>query len=294
MHENLANVRGGLYLWCGVGLVLFAVAVYLSQPAALPPNGGSWQGYTLGGIGLALILWLSWLGVRKRSYRSRLGTVQGWTSAHVWLGLALLPIGFLHAAFQLGLNVHTMALVLMVAVVLSGLYGLFAYSILPRRLAETLGDKNRDQWLTELNRIDARLRELAVGANARTQALVESAIERTSLGGGVLAQLFAGDRSRLLDPDRVEQGAKLVANRGQQRLVDYLAQAVPKAERRGEAALLQELLALASRRRMVLATLRRAVQLQARLRAWLYLHIPLTVALLAALAVHVLVVFLYW
>ncbi|MGE3730906.1 MAG: hypothetical protein AB7F83_10190 [Lysobacterales bacterium] len=294
MHENLANVRGGLYLWCGVGLVLFAVAVYLSQPAALPPNGGSWQGYTLGGIGLALILWLSWLGVRKRSYRSRLGTVQGWTSAHVWLGLALLPIGFLHAAFQLGFNVHTLALVLMVAVVLSGLYGLFAYSILPRRLAETLGDKNRDQWLTELNRIDARLRELAVGANARTQALVESAIERTSLGGGVLAQLFAGDRSRLLDPDRVEQGAKLVANRGQQRLVDYLAQAVPKAERRGEAALLQELLALASRRRMVLATLRRAVQLQARLRAWLYLHIPLTVALLAALAVHVLVVFLYW
>ena len=294
MHQNLLRFRRGIYLWIGLALVLISIAIYASQPLEKPPSGGTWQGYTLGGIATALILWLSWLGIRKRSYRSRVGTVQGWTAAHVGLGLASLPIALLHGAFQVGWNIHTLALALMISVVLSGVYGLFAYMAMPRRMARIAGDRTRDEWLTELNRTDARLRELMRDAPVRTQAVLESAIDRTTLGGGAFAQIFGMDRSRMLDPDGAEGSAQLVSNHGQQRLVDYLAARIPHADKRGEAALLQELLSLASRRRRVLESLRRGIAVQARLQAWLYLHIPLTTALLAALSVHIFVVFYYW
>ncbi len=40
--------------------------------------------------------------------------------------------------------------------------------------------------------------------------------------------------------------------------------------------------------------LRRDAQIRAWLDVWLYLHVPATFALLAALIAHILVVFLYW
>lgn len=294
MHQHLLSYRRRRYSRLSIGLVLASLLVYFSQAPTLPRNGGSWQGYALGGLSTALILWLAWLGIRKRSYRSRLGTVQGWTSAHVWLGLAVLPIAALHCAFQFGWNVHTLAFTLLTAVVLSGIYGMFAYLALPQRLVRSNGDQSRADWLTELNRIDARLRELAHDADARTQAIVESAVDRTSLGGGALAQWFGIDRSKVLDPGAAELGSRLVANRGQQRFIDFLAARIPLVDQRGQAAMLQELLSLAGRRRRVLDTLRKGVRLNARLKLWLYLHIPLTLGLLAALTVHILVVFLYW
>ena len=36
------------------------------------------------------------------------------------------------------------------------------------------------------------------------------------------------------------------------------------------------------------------LKMQATLEIWLYVHVPLTVALLAALLVHIVTVFLYW
>ena len=39
---------------------------------------------------------------------------------------------------------------------------------------------------------------------------------------------------------------------------------------------------------------RRAVALKARLDLWLYIHVPLSLALLAALIAHVVSVFFYW
>src|SRR5690606_30797663 len=99
-----------------VSILLYAWPVY-----AEPRNGGTWQGYTLGTIGALLIGWLLWLGVRKRRYAKGSGTVQGWVSAHVYLGSALLVVATLHAGFQLGWNIHSLAYLLMVAVILSGM-----------------------------------------------------------------------------------------------------------------------------------------------------------------------------
>lgn len=294
MHQNLLQYRGGRYLWIAVVLVVFSLAVYWTQDGDLPPNGGSWQGYTLGGIGAGLIVWLSLLGIRKRSYQSTLGTVEGWTSAHVYLGMGLLVIATLHCAFQFGLNVHTLFYVLMAAVVISGFFGLFVYLSYPRRLAGVRSGRRRKEWLTELNEVDARIHEMAQRCNARTRAVVESALDRTRLGGGVIAQLRGVDRSLVLKPDQGQSATKLVGNPDQDTVIDHLASAVPKAGKRDEALMLQELLAYFGRRRTVLGRLRRDIRLQSWLQIWLYVHVPLTIAVLAALVVHVMAVFLYW
>lgn len=294
MHQNLLRYRGKRYLWAFVGLLVFSLLVYWTQPGDLPPNGGSWQGYTLGGISAALIIWLSLLGIRKRSYRSSLGTVEGWASAHVYLGTALLVVATLHCAFQFGLNVHTLLYVLMSAVIVSGFFGLFVYMTYPRRLARVRSGRRRKEWLTELNQIDGRIRDLAQKCEARTRSVVESALDRTSLGGGVIAQLRGADHSLALDPGQAAASPKLVGNADQETVIDHLASAVPKAGKRDEALVLQDLLTVFGRRRTVLARLREDIRLQAWLQIWLYIHIPLTVGVLAALVVHVTSVFLYW
>lgn len=271
-----------------------ALAVYWSQPASLPRNGGSWQGYVLGSIAAALVLWLAALGIRKRSYRSTLGSVRGWVSAHLMLGLAVLWVASLHSAWQLGWNVHGLAYLLLLGVVLSGVYGMYAYLRLPARLAALHAGLRREDWLIRLNRSDAEMREQARAADALTLAVVESAIDRTTLGGGVLAQLLGRDSSRMIDPLAEPAGSKTRSNRDQQPLIDYLAARVPKARKREEAAALQALLGLAAQRARALEVLRASIALQARLQLWLYLHVPMTVGLLAALIAHVLSVFLYW
>ncbi|MBY6203786.1 hypothetical protein [Halomonas denitrificans] len=294
MFRNLLQYRDRRYFKVAVVLVVAAIALYLTQDGDLPPNGGSWQGYTLGAAGAVLIVWLSLLGIRKRSYRSTLGTVEGWTSAHVYLGAALLVVATLHCAFQFGLNVHTLFYALMVGVIVSGFYGLFVYMSYPRRLARTRSGRRRKDWLAEFNALDEKIRDLARRCDGHTFAVVDSALDRTRLGGGVVAQLDGRDRSLVLDPDRDGDASTLVANRDQEAVIDYLAASVPRAGKREEALVLQDLLALFGRRRSVLRRLRHDIRLQGWLRIWLYVHVPLTVAMLAALLVHVLSVFLYW
>ncbi len=296
MHQNLLRYRKRRYLRVACVLLVASVAVYLTQDGDLPPNGGSWQGYTLGTVAALLVVWLSLLGIRKRSYRSTTGTVEGWTSAHVYLGTGLLVVATLHCAFQFGLNVHTLLYVLMAGVIVSGFFGLFAYMNYPRKLARVRSGRRRNDWLAELNALDAEIQQRVRRSDATTLALVESALDRTRLGGGVLAQLGGRDRSLVLDPDpgRGHGESMLVPNRDQEVVIDHLSAGIPRAGKRDEALLLQDLLRLFGRRRSVLRRLRHDIRLMGWLKVWLYVHVPLTVAMLAALIVHVLAVFLYW
>jgi len=67
------------FRWFKLALLLCAItgAVYIWHDPPLKPYGGTWLGYTLGTIGALLILWLLYFGVRKRRYKSNVGTAQG-------------------------------------------------------------------------------------------------------------------------------------------------------------------------------------------------------------------------
>ncbi len=51
---------------------------------------------------------------------------------------------------------------------------------------------------------------------------------------------------------------------------------------------------LLQRKAAALSRIRRHVRIRAMLEIWLYVHVPLTFALIAALAAHIISVFFYW
>jgi hypothetical protein len=294
IHESLLRFRGSRYLWWALALSAAAVVLYGTQRGNHPPGGGTWQGYTLGTIGALLIVWLTLLGVRKRSYASSLGSVQGWTSAHVYLGLALIVVATLHSAVRFGWNVHTLAYVLMCAVIGSGILGVYFYLSSPRQLSANSRGRPRAELFAELFELDKKGRELAGACDPVVGIAVKSSIERTTIGGGPYMQLFGVDRSWFQRSESAGTGSTLVRNVDQQAAIDYVADRVSRAARRGEPATLQALVAVLCRRQAVLRRIRRDIRLHAWLRLWLYVHVPLTFALLVALVAHILTTFMYW
>src|SRR5439155_20890651 len=127
-HEGFLRYRSFRWLKIALLLSLAAILGYALIDVEPHPNGGSAYGYTLGTIATLLILWLTLLGVRKRAMTPGTWSLKAWTSAHVYLGLSLIAIATLHTGFQFGWNVHTLAYVLMMLVIASGIYGIIAYS----------------------------------------------------------------------------------------------------------------------------------------------------------------------
>ena len=54
------------------------------------------------------------------------------------------------------------------------------------------------------------------------------------------------------------------------------------------------MIGLLRKRRGQLAQIRRHMRLRALLDIWLYIHVPMTIALIAALTAHIVSVFYYW
>jgi hypothetical protein len=292
MHESVLAFRKRRYLWVALGVTALAILAYWWHDPQEPPNGGTALGYTLGTIGAVLIVWLTWFGVRKRRYASTLGSVQGWLSAHVYLGLALIIIVLLHSGFQFAWNVHTLALVLMLLVVASGIYGVIVYLRYPGKLSENRGGQGRSELFDQLEDIDRRSRRVAEGLGAEFLEFVTSGIQRTQLGATLWERMRRHDSSQILL--RLGGETKIVANAGQEAALDWLADQQSRAGDAETSAAIGELSALIRNKRKLLRQLAEDLRLQATIEIWLYLHVPLTAALLVALAIHVLTVFLYW
>lgn len=297
LPESFLNYRRLLYLKISLGLLLIMLMIYGWHRAYPVPNGGSWLGYTLGGIGTVLIIWLLWFGVRKRRYKSTIGSLQGWLSAHIWLGLLLVAIVTLHSGFQIGWNIHSLAYFLMLGVVFSGMYGVFAYLYYPQKMAANQGGLTPDVMVREILALEQECLSLADGLGAELHQSLLETIESIPLGGNVWQQLtkahywpwLARKRRAIL----LQVGVNIDEN-----LYDPTLFLV--AEKLGETIALEEnrqlrrLLELLTRKNALLARLRRNIQYQAFLDIWLYVHIPLSFALLSALIVHIVTVFLYW
>jgi hypothetical protein len=296
IHESALRYRGSRYLWAALALTLACAVIYSTQRGLRPAGGGTWQGYVVGTIGALLIVWLTCLGIRKRRYASSVGSVAGWTSAHIYLGLALIPIATLHCAAKFGWNVHTLAYVLMCVVIVSGITGIYGYLSFPSLLSTNRSGGPRSQLFAELYALDNEGREVAGRCVAAINTAVKSSIERTAIGGGVFSQLFGRDQS-LFILEEAAAGAKesgITGNRDQQRVIDYVSNRVPRADKRVEASNLQTLVLILCRRQAVLRRIRLDVRLHAWLKIWLYVHVPLSIALLVSLIVHIVTTFIYW
>ena len=298
MHDSILTYAKSRYLWISLILLIGSIAAYLMHDPGGPPNGGTWLGYTLGTISALLIVWLMFFGIRKRQYLQNIGTLRGWLSAHIFLGTTLILLVLLHAGFQIGWNIHTFAYVLMLIVIFSGFFGLFAYLRYPSMMTRNRESATRDAMLDEVAEIDQNALALADGIDPKIHAVVLRSIGNTKLGGGVWTQLRAHDGSDLA----LESLHKALADREKKTdsktsemptmfaMVDFLAERA--TDKQGEA--MRKLIDLISRKKSLATKVARDIQFQAMMEIWLYFHVPVSFALLAALIAHIVSSFFYW
>ncbi|HET9679828.1 MAG TPA: hypothetical protein VFP95_04615 [Gammaproteobacteria bacterium] len=308
MNESFLNYRSFRYLKWAIGLVvLCSIAYYWHEPMQAP-NGGTVLGYVLGTIGALLILWLIWYGVRKHRFNSNSGTVRGWLSGHVYLGTALVIVATLHSGFQFGWNIHTLAWVLMILVVLTGLYGAFAYARYPALITNNRNGENPDSLLRQLNDLETEALRLADSIGEEMHHTVVKSFKKTRIGGNLWQQLWG--RGSLAAEKKAEQYLKQQSEKAARdsgsiwdqpqdpmqsmATVRFVASQLATEEPGERVKTLRRIMELLARKRHIVNQLNRDIQQRARLQLWLYLHIPLTFALLAALLAHVMSVFFYW
>ena len=275
-HEGFLRHRNFKWLKIAAAVSGIAILAYLLIDVEPRPNGGSWYGYLLGTIGALLILWLTALGLRKRAITRKRWSLKAWTSAHVYLGLSLIVIATLHTGFQFGWNIHTLAYALMMLVILSGVYGIWAYAFLPSALSDNRSEMTAAQMIEAVESIDKQIQISAQPLSDEDSRVVLDSLGEDVFGGGLFRRLGG----------RPPKGGNVVALRIIRRRV---------AESDGEEAIaLEQVSVLMQRKAGALNRIRRHVRIRARLEVWLYVHVPLTFALIAALSAHIVSVFFYW
>ena len=111
---------------------------FVQKPSEHRSIGGTPLGLIFGSISLAIFIFAALLGVRKRVVLWRIGNVQRWLRAHIWLTLLTIPLVILHSGFRLGGPMTILLMVLYAIVMVSGLYGLALQHQLPRIMKERL------------------------------------------------------------------------------------------------------------------------------------------------------------
>ncbi|MDP1611114.1 MAG: hypothetical protein Q8M11_08630 [Sulfuritalea sp.] len=262
------------YLKAAGSLVVVAVLAYALYRPPVAAYGGTWLGYVLGSVAALLVFGQLWLGYRRRRHDGG-GKLQAWVSAHVYFGAALVVLATLHSGFRLGWNVHTLAYVLMLAMLATGLYGIFAYLRIPRRMTDNMGEDSFEDLLLNIADLDQRAREHALHLPDEMGVIAMQAVEQTSIGGNVFRQLSGRH------PDCPTHAAV--------RLLHEPAGQLDAAQ----AAHRRELYSIMLRKESLLIRARQDVAFRARLEFWLYLHAPLAVATVTALVAHIVATLVY-
>jgi len=294
VHQSFVTYGGYKYAVAPLLMGAACAAGYLAQPDNQQPNGGTWLGLTLGTIAAAMILILMGYGIRRRTFKASVGSATRWLSIHVYLGLCAVLVASLHCGFQFGRNIHTLTYALLCLVVASGCWGVYAYLRYPALLVRVRGNAGRRQLLRRLDDLDSQALALAGSLNSGLRELVIDAIRRTRIGGGPWTQLRARDESALLLCAPFQIGfSRVVGNAGQQTLIEILARQRAAGGTVAPKDTLDKLLTVTGDKAVVQRQLQRDIQLQGLMQFWLYLHLPLSFGLLAALAIHILTVFFY-
>src|SRR4051812_25728597 len=111
---------------------------WIQQPSEHRSIGGTPLGLAFGAIALGIFIFAALLGVRKKLVLWRVGTVQRWLRAHIWLTLLTVPLILLHSGFRLGGPMTCLLVALYAVVMVSGIYGLTLQHQMPRIMMERL------------------------------------------------------------------------------------------------------------------------------------------------------------
>src|SRR5262249_202093 len=124
-------------------------------------------------------------------------SVQGWASAHVYLGTSLIILATLHCGFEFGWNIHTLAYALMMLVIASGFFGVYAYLRYPEIMTANLAGETLETMLLKASDLETKCKRIALDLPDEVNALFMNAsrlsAERSALRGSLRRQLRGVD-----------------------------------------------------------------------------------------------------
>ena len=139
----LATIAAGLLYIGNFHPERMPAGIHLPQSLIQTPTehhtvGGTPLGLAFGAISLGIFVFAALLNLRKKIPLWRVGTVQLWLRAHIWLTFLTIPLVVLHSGFRLGGPMTTLLMALYALVMGSGIYGLVLQHLMPRLMKERL------------------------------------------------------------------------------------------------------------------------------------------------------------
>ena len=284
-----------------IALLLAAVAyVPYHRGAINGPSGSSVMGLVYGIAAFACMLVVGLLGARRKVPTWRIGRAATWMKGHIWLGLLTLPLVLFHGGFAFGGPLTTVLMILLLAVLASGIYGLVLQQFLPRVMMtqvphETVYEEI-DSVVSQLRAEADGLVATACGTPAADPAPAPE--ERRAGGGGAaprptarprpatvaplpgadaLKEIYDGDIRAFLSPEPPPNGRLSTPARAGA-LFRHIRTALPPPLHDT----VVELEAICEERR----ELAQQKRLHHWLHGWLLVHVPLSLALLLLSAAH--------
>jgi hypothetical protein len=280
--------------------LLIAIAVYVPYGllSSKGPSGGSAIGLTYGIVGFAMMIFAGLLSMRKKFPVIRIGRAKVWMRGHLWLGFLSYPIILLHSAFGLGGPLTTALMVLFTIVFISGIAGAVLQHYLPIKMTREVPME------TIYDQIDSVTGQLCQEADDIMVQLIPAmeAVPAAEVVGARTLPLYAAAReveSKDLQPIRT-----LYAEKVQPYLLKpgYFSHELADPEtsatifeqiRKMSPTIIDEFVNDLEN----ICTEKRQLDRQARLHrwlhAWLFIHLPISWALLILGAVHAVIALRY-
>lgn len=303
-RHNLLEFKHYRYLKAAGLLMALATIAYLVDQPDTGTHGGTLLGYLLGILAAIIIAAQVMYGIRKRmtpkilelrqfnslpfpekdhrAHKSNWSwhhgeALQGWLSAHVYFGIAIVVLSTLHTGFQFGWDVHTLAYILMMIVVSTGYYGIYAYLRFPKLMTDNMGGTDTlDTLLLKIEELDKLASIKSLQFSDEICAIVLKSRQKTLIGGNVFQQLTAYRR-----------------NCPTARAIQKLHK-LGKGLKGDQLKSFNELYAILVHKETLVTRSRKEIMYKARLEFWLYLHAPLSIAFITTLIAHIVAIFFYW
>ena len=268
--------RSGV-VWRRIFIVLLAVVVaaFVWSVKREYTHGGSTIGLIFGTAGYLLILLLAYYGIRKRSYRSTFGTMEQWLQSHIYLGILVLVLLVLHTGGRFNDWIAVTTLILVAVVVLSGIAGAIFFVTVPRLLTEVESNLTVEEISTQLNQL---ARNMARLANGRSQPFVRiyDGLMKESMPGWLAGWRLLFSRMRRGPQQSTADWSRMLALVG-----------------KDEQEQLRQMLVFSRQRKELLMRLMYQQRYKNVLEFWLFIHVPVTIAVIVFGTLHVAAVFYY-
>ena len=179
-------------------------------------------------------------------------------------------VATLHAGFQIGWNIHSLAYILTLTTIGTGVWGLSFYLRYPTEMSNVLNRQSPEQIVTQIETLDREAAKLAKNASEVVMRMVSLSTKQ-----GIF-------------PTRANQRSGKVKHCDTHKAVIFLQNETAKNDTLSLTYMNQV------QRLRALTQLRRYYHMRYWLELWLAIHLPCSFGLLAALIAHVLSVFIYW